>query len=1289
MSFVHLHVHSTYSILDGFGLPKELVARVKELGMPAVALTDHGTMFGTLEFFNAASAAGVKPIIGLETYLAPRGMRDRDPQKDREYYHLVLLAENLAGYQNLLQIATASQLDGFYQHPRIDRTYLADHSQGLIATSACLSGEIPKAILSRDAQKASRTLSWYLEVFGQERFFLELQHHNIPELDRVNRGLLELAHQTGTGLIATNDVHYIRREDAELQDVVLAVQTGSLLTDKNRMRMSDDSYYLRSPDEMQELFGEIPGAISNTLLIAERCNVDLSKTGYHLPVFEIPGGEDPKAYLEKLCRAGLEKRIPERANAPEVLERLKYELQVINHMGFAEYFLIVWDLCRFSREKNIWYNVRGSGNGSLVAYALEITSVEPLEYRLMFERFLNPDRISMPDIDLDFQDDRRAEVMEYCNQKYGADRVTQIVTFGTMGSKGAIRDVGRVMNLELSVVDRVAKAVPPPVQGKMVSIREALQSSPELSQLYNSSETIHKLIDTASQVEGSIRNVGTHAAGVIISDRPLTDYVPLHRPTSDDEKLPIKSISQYEMDGISQLGLLKVDFLGLVTLTIMAKACQYIEERHGVHLTLSDIPVDDPETYRFISEGHTKGLFQLESSGMTRYITQMQPTLLSHVIAMVALYRPGPMEIIPKYIANMHGLLPVEYQHPKLKPILEETYGHAVYQEQIMTAAIQLGGYTPAESDNLRSAIAKKKEKEVKRHHDKFIKGAVKNGIEEQTAEEIFKHWEAFAHYGFNKGHATNYGMIAVKTGYLKLHYPVEYMTALLSAWKGNNQKCADYVAECRAMGLEVLPPDVNASEYDFSIEDLPDGKSAIRFGLGGVKNVGQNPIDMIIAARQGKPFSDVNNFSRRVDLRAVGRRPLECLIKVGALDSFGSRPALLRALDQMISESAAHFRAEEIGQMNLFGGVSEETGQIYLGVGGQVNSAEQLEWEKELLGLYISAHPLQSAMDKISSQLSDFSNTLEEAENDANVTVGGIVRRVKQIPTRKGDTMAFVSLEDTYGEVELTLFPRTWARFNAAIGPGVLLIAKGKVDHREQGTSIKVDSIQVVAQEATDSGEGESPNSGPWYEQVLEKFLPDLSALSRYAWGEAGKTGSASLPVVLERGSGPALSADDEWGWEDGDIDLEGMPWGDLDDLGGLPDISNANDDPKIGTSSKVPASPAAAPLEGTTTEPVTAKTSPGEPGPSTVFEASIPRPTLLIDINCGSDPAKAWRRVVHIHGILVSRPGDMRFSINFHQNGSLRRIDFPNDHVEWSDALKSELVQLVGEENFRIINK
>lgn len=1275
MSFVHLHVHSSYSVLDGFGKPADLVARVRELGMPAVALTDHGTMFGTLDFVKAANAAGVKPIIGLETYLAPRSRFDKDVNKDKKPFHLVLLAENVQGYKNLLQIATASQLEGFYYHPRIDKEFLAAHAQGLIASSACLSGELSRAFLEGDPEKAERALRWYLDLFGTDRFFLEIQDHNLPELNQVNRGLLGLAEKFQARMIATNDVHYIRREDAEMQDVLLAIQTGKLLTDKNRMTMTDDSYYLRSPQEMRYLFSEIPEALSNTLEIAERCEVDLTRKGYHLPKFELPNGENPGAYLRELCVEGLRKRIPGEADLPETRDRLDYELGVIQTMGFEEYFLIVWDLCRHARNKNIWYNARGSSAGSLVAFALGITSVEPIRHKLMFERFLNPDRVTMPDIDLDFQDDRRADMMEYCNEKYGADKVAQIITFGTMGARGAIRDVGRVMNVPLPEVDRVAKIIPGPQQGKTPSIAETLEKSPELRAVYESSEQMKKLIDTASRMEGGIRSVGTHAAGVIISDQPITEYLPLHRPTGQNEDLPIKSVAQYDMDGINDLGLLKVDFLGLVTLTIMAKACELIEKRHGRKLTLESIPTDDPEVYRYISEGHTVGMFQLEGNGMTGKIMQMQPTELSHLIAMIALFRPGPMDSIPEYIDRMHGRKEVKYAHEKLKPILEETYGHAVYQEQVMQAAIALAGYSPADSDKLRSAISKKKEKEIAAHRVQFIEGAVRNGIARKDAESIFTDWEGFAHYGFNKSHAADYGVIAVQTAYLKYYYPVEYMTALLSAWKNDIEKCALYVAESKAMGLEVLPPDVNTSGYDFVIEDRTEQTAAIRFGLGAVKNVGQAPVDMIIAARGGRHFSNVTDFARRVDLRQVGKRPLECLIKVGALDSLGPRHALLNSLEQLVSVSAAHFRAVELGQLTLFSGAQEPGAEVKLFAASAADHNEQLEWEKELLGLYVSDHPLNTYMSLINGQITHLANQLEELNNKEAVVVGGLVKKARSILTKKQQEMAFVTIEDNTGEVELVLFPSIWETSGSQVESGALLLVKGKVDHRESSVSVLADQVTRVETSGLKDALTDNRNQGPYYEQVLAKYLPDIAVLSRF--GHSGFIERGTGPVDTPRVGGAPAEADpfEEPEWEENTFAsfpppaAESAPLGEAD----LP--------------APFPAEPAGETLSAPEQDP--SAISPISPAPIPEYTAPTEiknHPRLLVTIQSCGERDRDIRHIKQIHGFLTSHPGENRFFFHIIEADCSYEIEFPNETTDINERILKDLSRFVGEMNVQI---
>src|SRR6266508_2768114 len=1062
MSFAHLHVHTEYSMLDGFSNIKKLIKRVKELEMPAVAITDHGTMFGVIDFYNAATKEGIKPIIGVEAYMAARGMTERDPKLDRSSYHLLLLAENETGYKNLLKISSAAQLDGFYYYPRIDRVFLAAHSEGIICTSGCMSAEIPRALLNDSPEEAVRRMNWYYDVFGPDRFFLELQQHNIKEITDLNRKLVEMGTRYSAKYIATNDVHYINQGDSRLQDILLAIQTNALLSDPNRMRMTDDSYYLRTPQEMNRLFAEVPEALSNTLLIAERCNVDLSFKGYHLPDFPVPEGFTAATYLRYLCEEGARKRYAGRATSPQVQERMDYELGVIHKMGFDAYFLIVWDLCRHAREHNIWYNARGSAAGSIVAYVLSIAIVDPLEHDLLFERFLNPGRVSMPDIDLDFRDDRRAEMLQYCTDKYGSDKVAQIITFGTMGTKAALRDVARVNDIPLPEVDRVAKLVPF-VSGRQTTMQDAMAVS-EFKEIYDSQPHLRELIDTAAKMEGTVRNAGTHAAGVVISDKPIVEYLPLHRPTSNSEETPIKTVTQFEMGILDSLGMLKVDFLGLITLSVMAKACDMIEKRHGIKFDLDNIPLDDPKSFELMGSGHTAGIFQVEGTGMTRYLVQMKPKTLDNIIAMVALYRPGPMAFIPDYIARMHGEAEVEYRHPALAPIFQDTYGIPVYQEQLMRAAVELAGYTPSESDELRKAISKKKKEEIEKHRNKFVAGAVKNGMDKEIAEAIYSDWEEFARYGFNKSHAADYGVISVQTAYLKAHYPAEYMAALLSANAGDTAKVAWYVAEARSMKVQVLSPEINASGWDFEIEDAEvDGKANIRFGLGAIKNVGQAAVELIVEERDrnGK-FKNLNDFARRVDLRAVGKRVLQCLIKVGAMDSFGNRAALLASLDRVVSISSNHFRAAEAGQMSLFGEMTGVIEDIQLPDVNNVDKREMLNWERELIGLYISDHPLTPYQQTFAQIVSYFSGQLQEAQHEEKVRVAGLVTSVRPYMTKTNKPMGFISIEDIQGTIELVLFPKTWEKYREQMTVGQVIIVEGKTDTGSTPPKVLVDTIRT-----------------------------------------------------------------------------------------------------------------------------------------------------------------------------------------------------------------------------------
>jgi DNA polymerase-3 subunit alpha len=1302
-SFVHLHVHTVYSLLDGFSNVKKLVKRAKEMDMPALAITDHGTMYGVVEFFNSAKEAGIKPIIGMESYMAARGMQDRDAKLDKKSSHLLLLAENETGYRNLLQVASAAQLDGFYYYPRVDHDFLAAHSEGLICTSGCMSAEIPRALLDENPQEAVRRMNWYYDVFGSDHFFVELQQHNIKEITDLNKKLVELGARYSAKFVATNDVHYIEPDDAKYQDILLAIQTGTLLSDPNRMRMTDASYYLRTPQEMSTLFAEIPEALANTLMIAERCQVDLSFKGYHLPAFPVPEGHTAESYLRHLCEQGARHRYGEQAEGAEVRKRLDYELDVIHKMGFDAYFLIVWDLCRFSREKGIWYNARGSAAGSIVAYTLEITLVDPIAHGLIFERFLNPGRISMPDIDLDFRDDRRAEVLEYAARTYGDDKVAQIITFGTMAARGALRDVARVMDIPIPEVDRVAKLVPN-IPGKPISLAEALDEVPDLKAVYESNETMRELIDTAAHMEGTVRNAGTHAAGVVIADKPLIDYLPLHRPTSNSEETPIKTVTQFEMGILESLGMLKVDFLGLSTLSVMARACDMIEQRHDVRYHLGNIPVDDEETFKLLGRGQTAGVFQLEGTGMTRYLVDMKPRSLENIIAMVALYRPGPLEFIPTYINRMHGREQVEYRHPALKPIFDSTYGIAVYQEQLMRAAVELAGYSPSESDDLRKAISKKQADKIAKHKIKFVKGASERKIPKETAEAIFTDWEEFARYGFNKSHAADYGVIAVQTAFLKTHFPAEYMTALMSVFKNDTGKVAYYVSDSRAMGIDVLPPDVNHSAFDFTIEDLegtPENgearKPTIRFGLGAVKNVGQGPVDAIIAARADGSFADLNDFARRVDLRSAGKRALESLIKVGALDRFGDRLALLHALDRIVAASASHFRAAEAGQMSLFGaatGVAAETITLPANVKGE--RKEMLNWERELIGMYLSDHPLAPFAKALAQATSHNALTLNDAAHDERVRVGGMIAAARPYRTKTDKMMGFVTLEDMQGNIELVIFPRTWDKVRGLCEEGKVILALGKVDANANPPKVLVDEIRTdltvyepgeggASPPAAGTDGGATPAKPPTTPAQQpsahnKPFAPQRVAESANDYIPNPDDDPEDMPPPPE-----AFPPDWENNWTAPEKALASSP---------APDETGDPEGEKV--EAVVSESVAAAPVDAQAAEPDDLTTREAQPATlppiappqllaETADDGGAPRIITILMRPCG-DLERDRRRIKHVYGILISYPGKDRFSFQIFENSRGHLIDFPNDSTRICAEMLARLHRLMGEESWRI---
>ncbi|MBM4430827.1 MAG: DNA polymerase III subunit alpha, partial [Chloroflexi bacterium] len=990
----------------------------------------------------------------------------RTSRRESRPFHLILLAKDAVGYENLIHLTTRAHLEGFYYHPRIDKDLLRQHSAGLIALSACQSGEIPRLIQDKQMDAVREAVRWYQETFGPDSFYLELQRHVAQEeMEEVNRALVSLGREMGVPIVATNDVHYIHREDAAAQEILLCIQTSTTLDDPKRMRMGGDDFYLRSEQEMAALFADFPEALQNTERVVAECALEFRNEGFHLPAFKVPPGFTAQTYLARLCEEGLQRRYS--LVTPELLARLEHELKIIHEMGFDVYFLIVWDLIRHAQSRDIWWNVRGSAAASIVSYSLGLTSLEPIGQGLIFERFLNPGRVTMPDIDLDFPDDRRGEMIEYVNQKYGADRVAQIITFGTLAAKASIRDVGRVLGLPPGEVGRLADLVP---WGPKVKLRDALESSAELKSIYEQDDYIRDLIDKALRLEGISRHVSTHAAGVVIADKPLIAYVPLqHIPKGSD------LITQYPMDVLERIGLLKVDFLGLATLTIMRRAVDLINARHAAGLRLDNVPTDDPKIYELLATGNVTGLFQVEGAGMRRVLQQMRPSDFSDVVALLSLYRPGPMQFIDSYIARKHGQEKVEYIHPSLEPILRETYGIIVYQEQIIRIATDIAGYTSAEADLMRRAVGKKKEKDLKEQHDKFVRGATERGMPEDKAEEIFSAIEFFANYGFNKAHSAAYAVITCQTAYLKAHYPVEYMTALLCVERNKPDKVGTFVAECRRLGIEVLPPDVNHSEMDFVIQGSTTGSSgtaAIRFGLGAIKNVGESALEGVVQARkQGGPFAGVADFCRRVDLRGLNKRALECLIKAGALDSLAPRPKLLAIIDRMLGLSQLHHEARAVGQLTFdvfhpgpSGDADLFSDQLFV---PPVALKEMLTWEKDLLGVYISEHPLQRLLQRAGQQAPAGYASLDQIDESLNgrdITIAGMVTRVRPTVTQKGEDMAFVEIEDLSSSIDVIVFPRTYKKYQAFLVEDRLLAIQGRVDVRGGKAQIISDSIQDYA---------------------------------------------------------------------------------------------------------------------------------------------------------------------------------------------------------------------------------
>ena len=1064
--FVHLHVHSEYSLLDGYSRIPVLVRRASELGMRAMALTDHGAMYGAIEFYKAAREVGIKPILGVEAYVAPRSIACRDPKLDASSFHLTILAATDEGYRNLIRLTTRAHLDGFYYRPRIDRELLSAHKDGLVVLSGCLQAEIPQLLLRGDFEGARQLAATYRDLLGRENFYIELQDQGLPEQRKILPDLVRIARDLGLGIVATNDVHYVLPEDAEAQDVLMCIQMNKTLHDPDRPRMGDTpQFYLKSAAEMAEIFREVPEAVRTTLEIAERCEVTIELAQPKLPDFPVPEGFTPQSYLRWLCEQGIARLYPQ--VTPQIRERLEYELGVIERMGYASYFLIVQDFVNFARARGILTTVRGSAAGSLVLYACGVTDVDPIAYKLPFDRFLNLERYTLPDIDVDFMDTRRDEVIRYVMDKYGADRVAQIITFGTMKARQAVRDVGRVLGMSYGEVDRIAKRVPP-----HASLDQAIEQDPELRRLASEDERVRHLLHLARKLEGVARNASTHAAGVIISRDPLVDHVPLTRGKDGTV------MTQYDMTSLADIGLVKFDFLGLANLTILDSALRIIERRRGVRLDLQKIPLDDARTYELLGRGETVGVFQLESAGMRRYLQELRPTSIQDIMVMVALFRPGPMANIPAYIRRKHGREPVTYLHPVLEPVLHDTYGVLVFQEDVMTVAQAMAGYTLAEADVLCYAIRKKIKDMLLAQREKFARGARARGIPQEVVDRVFEQFEPFARYGFNRAHAACYGLVAYYTAYLKANYPAEYMCAVLSSDSGKLERIALDVEECRRMGIAVLPPDINQSDVDFKVVD----DRTIRFGLGAVKNVGA-AAEHIVCTRKDRPFRSLADFCARVDGRVVTRRVVESLIKAGAFDSLGDRARLLAALDDALEYGARRQRAHR-NQVGLFAfGLEDEPPLPEV---APFRERQLLSMEREMLGVYLTDHPLRAYQPLLERCVSHRIAELYGLSDREDVTVGGMVVQVREkVSKGSGRGWARVLLEDLTGSVEVVVWPKTYERCRDLLHTDAVLVVRGRVEAQEGAVLLLADEVRPLEPDRVEGNGGARPQERPLHIRV------------------------------------------------------------------------------------------------------------------------------------------------------------------------------------------------------------
>ncbi len=1069
--FVHLHNHSEFSLLDGLQKTKNMVAYAKSLGMKSLAITDHGNLYGAIKFYQACKAADIKPIIGCEVYVAKRSLRDKEAGVDKDYNHLILLAENETGYKNLMKIVSVSYLEGYYYKPRTDLELLKKHHEGIICLSACVNGYVTEPLVRGDDQEGEKRAIALNEIFGQGNFYFELQRHlNVPPQKVANEKLTALSKKLGIPLVATNDNHYTRPDDAEAQEVLLCIQTQYTLLDKNRKLSMIDSpdFYIKTADEMTELFADLPDAVENSVKIADRCNLEIELGKWHMPIFEVPDGKTPAEYLQELTYEGMRKRYSEITE--KIQERVDYELKVIREKGYDTYFLIVADFVNWAKDHEIAVGPgRGSAAGSVVSYCLRITDVDPFFFALPFERFLNPLRPSAPDIDLDFADTRREEVIAYVTQKYGKEKVAQIITFGTMEAKGSVRDAGRALGMPYAGPDRISKMIPPGWQGHAMTLDNALTQSPDLKRAYESEPETKRLLDISKKLEGVARHASVHAAGVVIADRDITEYTPVQRETNGE-----KVVTQYDMYTVGEdgVGLLKMDFLGLRNLTIIEETLKFIKANQNIILDLDKAPLDDKKTYELLGQGETTGIFQLESSGMRRYIKELKPTSIFDLQAMVSLYRPGPMQNIPEFIKRKNNPSLITYPHPELKDILKQSYGVLTFQDDVLLTAIKLAGYSWLDADKFRKAMGKKIPAEMKKQEELFISGCIKKGLTEKKAKELFTLIAPFAGYGFNKAHAACYAMIAFRTGYLKAHFPVEFMTAVLTAESRGttgpqkNEKIAQAVAECRRLDVPVLPPDINKSEHEFSIEE----NTMIRFGLSAVKNVGSAAIESILAARKSKSFVSFQDFCNRVDLGKVNKKTLESLIKAGAFDSFGKRATLLIAMPDLMDQMSKSKKHEADGQGSLFGDDSVTISSSFDLSSIDVDDftlEEKLVFEKEFLGLYLTSHPHMEILSSLKLLVTHEIDLLEGEKVGSFVKIGGIIETARKIITKKSNAeMAFISVGDEKGmTIECVIFPKTYVQVKTYIVQDSVVMIEGRLDSKDDRLVIIADKVVPAKQ--------------------------------------------------------------------------------------------------------------------------------------------------------------------------------------------------------------------------------